>query len=96
MKDVKFPLERNKTNITKIEDILKINICILTVDDNNNVYTMFTSENDHKNDLNLFNYKDHICLIKYINKYLNTRQTSDIEITKVLKLRTVSFAISIK
>ena len=32
---------------------------------------MFTSENDHKNDLNLFNYKDHICLIKDINKYLH-------------------------
>ena len=70
MKDFKFPLEINKTNITKIEDILKINICILTADDNNNVYTMFTSENDHKNDLNLFNYKGHICLIKDINKYL--------------------------
>ena len=32
---------------------------------------MFTSENDHKNDLNLFYYKDHICLIKDINKYLH-------------------------
>ena len=30
---------------------------------------MFTSENDHKNDLNLFYYKDHICLIKDLNKY---------------------------
>ena len=31
---------------------------------------MFTSENDHKNDLNLFYYMNHICLIKDINKYL--------------------------
>ena len=66
----KFPLEINKNNIKKIEDILKINICILTADDNNNVYTMFTSENDHTNDLNLFYYMNHICLIKDINKYL--------------------------
>ena len=32
---------------------------------------MFSSENDHKNDLNLFYYMDHICLIKDINKYLH-------------------------
>ena len=32
---------------------------------------MFTSENDHKNDLNLFYYMNHICLIKDINKYLH-------------------------
>ena len=57
----KFPLEINKTNIKKIEDILKINICILTADDKENVYTMFTSENDHKNYLNLFYYINHIC-----------------------------------
>ena len=31
---------------------------------------MFSSENNHKNDLNLFYYKDHICLIKDLNKYL--------------------------
>ena len=31
---------------------------------------MFTSENDHKSDLNLFYYMNHICLIKDINKYL--------------------------
>ena len=31
---------------------------------------MFSSENDHKNDLNLFYYMGHICLIKDINKYL--------------------------
>ena len=31
---------------------------------------MFTSENDRKNDLNLFSYINHICLIKDINKYL--------------------------
>ena len=67
-----FPVQTNKNNIKKIEDILKINICILTLDDNNNnVYTMFTSENSHPNDLDLFNYKNHICLIKDINKYLH-------------------------
>ena len=33
---------------------------------------MFSSENNHKNDLNLFHYKDHICLIKDLNKYLHT------------------------
>ena len=31
---------------------------------------MFSSENNHKNDINLFYYKDHICLIKDLNKYL--------------------------
>ena len=31
---------------------------------------MLASENNHKNDLNLFYYKDHICLIKDLNKYL--------------------------
>ena len=67
----KFPLEINKNDIKKIEDILKINICILTADDNNNVYRMFTSENNHPNDLNLFYYMGHICLIKDINKYLH-------------------------
>ena len=66
-----FPLQINKTNIIKIENILKINICILTADEKENVYPMFSSENDHKNDLNLFYYKDHICLIKDINKYLH-------------------------
>ena len=66
----KFPLEINKSNIKKIEDILKIYNCILTADDKENVYTMFTSENDYKNDLNLFYYMNHICLIKDINKYL--------------------------
>ena len=39
---------------------------------------MFSSENNHKNDLNLFYYKDHICLIKDLNKYLH----------KVIKIRT--------
>ena len=66
----KFLLEINKANIKIIEDILKINICILTADDKENVYTMFTSENNHPNDLNLFYYMNHICLIKDINKYL--------------------------
>ena len=69
LKSFKFPLEINKNKIKKIEDILKINICIFT-SDNNSVYTMFTSENNHKNDLNLFYYMNHICLIKDINKYL--------------------------
>ena len=32
---------------------------------------MISSENNHKNDLNLFYYKDHICLIKNLNKYLH-------------------------
>ena len=32
---------------------------------------MFSSENNHKNDLNLFYYKDHICLLKDLNKYLH-------------------------
>ena len=31
---------------------------------------MFSSENDHKSDLNLFYYINHICLIKDINKYV--------------------------
>ena len=66
----KFPLEINKNNIKKIEDILKINICVLASDDKENIYTMFISENNHKNDLNLFYYMNHICLIKDINKYL--------------------------
>ena len=66
-----FPLKINKNNIEKIEDILEINICILSADENNNVFPMFSSENNHKNDLNLFYYKDHICLIKDLNKYLH-------------------------
>ena len=66
----KFPLEINKNNIKKIEDILKINICISTADEKENVYPIFTSENNHKSDLNLFYYMNHICLIKNINKYL--------------------------
>ena len=32
---------------------------------------MFTSENNHPNDLNLFYYMGHICLIKDTNKYLH-------------------------
>ena len=66
----KFPLEINKNNIKKIEDILKINICVLASDEKENIYPMFTSENNHKSDLNLFYYMNHICLIKDINKYL--------------------------
>ena len=66
-----FPLQINKTNIIRIENILKINICILTADEKENIYPMFSSENDHKNVLSFFYYKDHICLIKDINKYLH-------------------------
>ena len=65
-----FPLEINENNIKKIEDILKINICILTADEKENVYPMFTSEINHKSDLNLLYDMNHICLIKDINKYL--------------------------
>ena len=71
LKYFEFPLKINKNNILKIENILGINICILSADENNNVIPMFSSENNHKNDLNLFYYKDHICLIKDINKYLH-------------------------
>ena len=69
--NLEFPLQINKTNIIKIENILKINICILTTDEKENIYPMFSSENDHKNDLNLFYYMNHICFIKDINKYLH-------------------------
>ena len=31
---------------------------------------MFVSENIYKNDFNLSNYKNHICYIKDLNKYL--------------------------
>ena len=71
LKYFKFPLKINKNNIKKIENILEINICILSADENNNVIPMISSENNHKNDLNLFYYKDHICLIKDLNKYLH-------------------------
>ena len=71
LKYFEFPLKLNKNNIEKIEDILEINICILSADENNNVIPMISSENNHKNDLNLFYYKDHICLIKNLNKYLH-------------------------
>ena len=37
---------------------------------------MFISENDHKNDLNLFYYMNHICLIKDLtNAYLEMIKT---------------------
>ena len=71
LKYFEFPLKINKNNIEKIEDILEINICILSADENNNVFPMFSSENNYKNDLNLFYYKDHICLIKDLNKHLH-------------------------
>ena len=50
LKYFEFPLKINKNNIEKIEDILEINICILSADENNNVFPMFSSENNHKND----------------------------------------------
>ena len=31
---------------------------------------MSVSENIYENELNLFNYQNHICYIKYLNKYL--------------------------
>ena len=77
LKYFEFPLKINKNNIVKIEDILKINICILSSDENNNVIPMMSSENNHKNDLNLFYYKDHICLIKNLNKYLHSNNNDN-------------------
>ena len=38
---------------------------------------MFTSDNNHTNDLNLFYYMGHICLIKDINKYLHRNNKDD-------------------
>ena len=54
LKNFKFPLEINKTNIKKIEDILKINVYILASDENNNIIPMFSSENIYEENLNLF------------------------------------------
>ena len=65
-----FPLEINKNKIKKIEDILEVNITISTSDEKYNIFPMFVSENIYKNDLNLFNYQNHICYIKDLNKYL--------------------------
>ena len=45
LKDFQFPLEINKNKIKKIEDILKVNISILTSDEKNNVFPMFASKN---------------------------------------------------
>ena len=70
LKFFEFPLKITKTNIIKIENILEINICILTADGKNNIIPMIISENNYDNDINLLYYKDHICLIKDINKYL--------------------------
>ena len=67
LKDFRFPLEINKTNIKKIEDILKISICLLASDENDNVIPMFSSENIYEEDLNPFYYKNHICYIKDLN-----------------------------
>ena len=41
---------------------------------------MFISENTHENDLNSFYYKDHICLIKDLNKYLHRNNRNKIKI----------------
>ena len=60
LKDFQFPLEKNKNIIKKIEDILKVNIAILTSDEKYNIFPMFVSENIYENELNLFNYKNHI------------------------------------
>ena len=49
---------------------MKVNIAILSSDEKYNIFPMFVSENIHKNDLDLFNYKNHICYIKDLNKYL--------------------------
>ena len=49
---------------------MKVNITILTSDEKYNIFPIFVSENIYKNDLNLFNYQNHICYIKDINKYL--------------------------
>ena len=70
LKFFEFPLKITKNNIKKIENILEINICILTADEKNNIIPMITSENNYDNDINLLYYKDHICLIKDLNKYL--------------------------
>ena len=71
LKHFEFPLKINQNSIKKVKDILKINICILSADENNNVIPNFSSVNNHKNDINLFYYKNHICLIKDLNKYLH-------------------------
>ena len=75
--DFKFPIEINKINIKKIEDILKINIYILASDENDNVIPMFSSENIYEEDLNLFYYKNHICYIKDVNSYLYSNNKSN-------------------
>ena len=76
LKNFKFPLEINKTNIKKIEDILKINIYILASDENDNIISMFSSENTCEENLNLFYYRNHICYIKDLNSYLYTNNKS--------------------
>ena len=74
LKDFKFPLEINKTNIKKIEDILKINIYILASDENDNIIPIFSSENAYEE--NLFYYKNHIFYIKDLNSYLYSNDKS--------------------
>ena len=76
LKSFKFPLEINKNNIKKIENILKLNIYILASDENDNIIPMFSSENIYEEDLNLFYYKNHICYIKDLNSYLYSNNKS--------------------
>ena len=54
LKNLKFPLEINKASIKKIEDILKINICVLASDENYNIIPMFSNKNTYEENLNLF------------------------------------------
>ena len=70
LNDFQFPLEINKNKIKKIEDMLKVNITILTSDEKYDIFPMFVSENIYENELNLSNYQNHLCYIKDINKSL--------------------------
>ena len=76
LKDFKFPLEINKTNIKKIEDVFKISIYILASDENDNIIPMFSSENIYEENLNLFYYKNHICYTKNLNSCLYSNNKS--------------------
>ena len=76
LKNFKFPLEINKTNIRKIEGILKINIHILASDESDNIIPMFSSENIYEENLNLFYHKNHICHITDLNSYLYSNNKS--------------------
>ena len=52
---------------------------------------MFTSENNHPYGLNLFYYKDHICLIKDINRYLHRNNKDN---NKYFRVRCLNSFIS--